>query len=313
MDWAEITIVTTTAGAEAMSEVLMCAGSAGTVIEDKLDFEFHGNKDDWDYIDEALFLKYSDEVQVKGYLVQDSRLLDSLALIKSEVARIKDEANADFDIGSGEVRVAQINERDWANEWKKYYKPQHIGNRLVVKPTWESYEAKDDELVIELDPGMAFGTGTHETTRMCLVSIEKYVQEGMTAIDIGCGSAILGIAAAKMGAADVLAIDRDRVAVTVAGQNIALNSLCGVVRHVEGDLLKGQQSIKADVIIVNIIADVIITLLPGLRPYLKDGGVIITSGIIKDRCLNVMDAMAEGGYTVIEVISEGEWNAVICK
>lgn len=313
MDWVEITIVTTTAGAEAMSEVLMCAGSAGTVIEDKLDLELHESKADWDYIDEALYEKYGDEVQVKGYLVQDGRLLDSLALIRDEVARIKGEANADFDIGSGEVRLAQINEQDWANEWKKYYKPQHIGNRLVIKPTWEPYEAQEDEIVIELDPGMAFGTGTHETTRMCLASIEKYVQKGLTAIDIGCGTAILGIAAAKMGAADVLAIDRDPIAVTAAGQNIALNNLSGVVRHVEGDLLKGQQTIKADVIIVNIIADVIILLLPGLKPYLKDGGIIITSGIIKDRCQDVMDAMAEAGYKVVEILSEGEWNAVICK
>ena len=156
----------------------MRAGAAGTVIEDKLDLQLHDESADWDYVDEALYERFGEEVSVKGYLPHDSRLLDSLALVRDEVARIKREADEEFDIGSGEVAVVQVNEQDWANEWKKYYKPQRIGNRLVIKPTWESFEAQPGDLVIELDPGMAFGTGTHETTRMCLIAAEKHVKAG---------------------------------------------------------------------------------------------------------------------------------------
>ena len=216
-------------------------------------------------------------------------------------------------MGKAELSLSTLQEEDWANEWRKYYKPIRVSRRIVIVPTWETYEPKPGDVIIEMEPGMAFGTGTHETTRMCLQFLDELVKPGDTCIDIGCGTAILGIAAAKLGAVDVLAIDRDRVAVRSAKENIILNHVENTVRAVEGDLLSGQQQMQADVIVVNIIADVIIGLVPGLAPFLKKGGVIIASGIIKERCAEVVAAMEQAGYEIVEVRAEGEWNAVTCR
>ena len=315
MEWAEIAVATTTAGAEAVAELLMRAGCAGTAIEDKLDLTAHDAQADWDYIEEAVYERYGDDVVVKGYLPADGRLMDQLAQVRADLEDLKKMAAEieDYDVGRAELSLSTLQEEDWANEWRKYYKPIRVSRRIVVVPTWESYEEKPGDVIIRMEPGMAFGTGTHETTRMCLGFLDELVRPGDVCIDIGCGTAILGIAAAKLGAREVLAIDRDRVAVRSAKENITLNGVEGIVRAVEGDLLSGQEVIQADVIVVNIIADVIIGLVPGLAPFLKQGGVIIASGIIRERCGEVTAAMEQAGYEVTEVRTEGEWNAVTCR
>ena len=199
-----------------------------------------------------------------------------------------------------------MHEQDWAEDGKKYYKPFRAGERLVIKPSWEPYEEKEGDLVLELDPGMAFGTGTHETTFMCMEQLEKYVKPGCKAIDVGCGSGILGLAAAKLGAGDVLAIDLDELAVKVAKENTEKNHLTDRVRVVHGDLLK-QREEQADVIVANIIADVICALCGPVKRHLLPGGVFICSGIIREREDDVQCALAEAGYTVCNRLAKGEW------
>jgi len=316
MDWAEITVNTTTGGAEAVSELLINNGSSGTMIEDKQDLINHDAKADWDYVDDAVYEAYGEEVRVKGYIAKDETIADGIAAVRTALAELKALADTidGFDVGTLEMTVGNVTEADWANEWKKYYKPSRVSNRVVIVPTWEEYTPEENDVVLEMDPGMAFGTGTHETTRMCLMMLDDTVKEGDFCIDIGCGTAILGIAAAKLGATEVLAIDRDIVAVDSAKTNIVLNKVADKVVAVHGDLLQGQAPEKpAQVIVVNIIADVIIGLVPDLAPFLAENGTIITSGIIKEREQDVVDAMGKAGYTVTRIERMGEWCAVACK
>ncbi|MGI6193448.1 MAG: 50S ribosomal protein L11 methyltransferase [Christensenellales bacterium] len=315
MDWIELKITTTTAGTEAVSELLCNSGCAGTVIEDKQDLLNHDALADWDYIGDEVYEAYGEDAVVKGYIPKDASMADTIALVRQKLADLKALSGEmpGYDPGELALSLSDLREEDWANEWKKYYKPLRASKRMVIVPSWEDYTPNEGDVVIELDPGMAFGTGTHETTRMCLSMVDEMVKEGDVCIDIGCGTAILGIAAAKLGASDVLAIDRDVVAVESARTNIALNGVADIVRAVEGDLLKGQvPTRKADLIMVNIIADVIIGLLPNLDPFLKQDGVILTSGIIKERERDVLDAMDKAGYRVLKSEHMGEWCAIAC-
>lgn len=315
MEWAEVAVATTTCGSEAVGELLLRHGSEGTVFEDKNDLLQHDEHADWDYIDDAVYASYGEDVVVKGYFKKDEKLSDVLRAVREELRALKEESATwdGFDPGKLELTVENIREEDWANEWRKYYKPTRVSPRVVVVPSWEHYEAAEGDVILEMDPGMAFGTGTHETTRMCLKMADQYVHPGDTVIDVGCGSAILGIAAAKLGAKEVLAIDRDPVAVQSAVENIERNGVADRVRAVEGDLLAGQHRMQADVVLVNIIADVIIGLLPDLRPFVRPGTVVILSGIIKERLTDVTDAVANCGYTLLETDAQGEWTAAACR
>ena len=285
MDWLEAVVHTTTMGADIVSDVLMNAGAVGTAIEDRYDVTSSKKSDGmWDMIDEDVLKHMSEDVLVKAYFKSDASAPETLHLV----------------------------EQDWAENWKKYYKPFRAGERLVIKPSWEAYEPKEGDLVLELDPGMAFGTGTHETTFMCMEQLEKYVTPGCRAIDVGCGSGILGLAAAKLGAADVLAIDLDELAVKVAAENTEKNGLSNVVRVAHGDLLEKREE-KADVIVANIIADVICYLCGPVKKHLLEGGTFICSGIIREREEDVQRALAAAGYTVCNRLAKGEWVCLAAK
>ncbi len=306
MDWMEIAVHTTTMGADVVSEVLMNAGAVGTMIEDRYDVTSSKKSDGmWDMIDEDVLAGMSEDVLVKAYFHSDASAQEALMLVR---ARLDDIArmNMGFDIGSLAIDNRNVQEQDWAENWKKYYKPFRAGAHLVIKPSWEPYDAQAGDLVLELDPGMAFGTGTHETTFMCMEQLEKYVTKGCRAIDVGCGSGILALAAAKLGAGDVLAIDLDGLAVKVAQENAEKNGLTGCVRVVHGDLLQKTQE-KADVIVANIIADVICALCGPAKQHLLLGGTFICSGIIREREEDVQRALAEAGYTVCNRLEKGSW------
>ena len=256
MDWLEIVIHTTTMGADIVSEALMNAGAVGTMIEDRYDVTSSKKEDGmWDLIDEDVLRHMSEDVLVKAYFKDDMSARETQLLLEEKIGELR-RLDMGFDMGSLAIENRSVHEQDWAENWKKYYKPFRAGERLVIKPSWEPYEEQEGDLVLELDPGMAFGTGTHETTFMCMEQLEKYVRPGCKAIDVGCGSGILGLAAAKLGAGDVLAIDLDELAVKVARENTEKNRLTDRVRVVHGDLLK-QREEQADVIVANIIADVI--------------------------------------------------------
>ena len=204
-----------------------------------------------------------------------------------------------------------MHEEDWANNWKKYYKPTLIGEKIVIKPIWEEYKGEDNQLIVELDPGMAFGTGEHETTRMCIKALEKYIKKDSTVFDVGCGSGILAIVAAKLGAKSVVGVDLDPVAVESAKENISYNNVNNI-EILHGNLLDVVDG-KADIVVANIIAEVICILTEDVSKAINKGGYFITSGIIHDRVKMVEDKLIECGFEVVNIEKDGEWNCIIAK
>ena len=307
MDYLEAVVHTATDGADIVSEALMNAGAVGTQIVDRADIPQSGQRKEgfWELIDESLVASMPEDVLVKAYFEANAGAAEGLAAVRARLEALA-QMDLGIELGTLALEIETVHEQDWAENWKKYYKPFHAGERLVVKPSWEPYAPGEDDLVIEMDPGMAFGTGTHETTFMCMQMLERYIRPGMTCIDMGTGTGILAIAAAKLGARDVLAIDLDETAVKVARENIAHNGLEGVVRAQAGDLFK-QTRAQADVIVANIIASVICGLCAPARAHIHAGGVFICSGIIREREAEVQQALAQAGYTVESRIEKGEW------
>ena len=220
MQWTEVTVLTTTQASEMVSAILEQAGSKGVMIEDKNDVYANQRPEgQWDIIDEAIAERIGDDVRVTGYYPVDEQLESAMAAIREGLAGLRAQ-NLPFDLCKLEVLTHTVDEEDWAESWKKDFTPIRLGRHMVVKPSWCEYEAQAGDHIIELDPGMAFGTGTHETTGMCVRLVEEHVRPGQKVIDLGTGTGILAIAAAHMGARDVLAIDLDAVAVRVAKENV---------------------------------------------------------------------------------------------
>lgn len=307
MNWMEIKVLTTTEAADMISEILMNAGSEGTMIEDKNDVAANQRPEgQWDIIDEAIAQRIGDDVKVTGYYPIDERLNDVIALVESEVRRLKT-MDLGMDLGKLEIVKKGFEDEDWAESWKKSFKPIRLGEHIVIRPGWTQCELQPGDKVIEIDPGLAFGTGTHETTGMCAALIEKYVQPGQSVIDIGTGTGILAIAAAHMGATKVVATDLDPVAVRVAAENAALNGFPNIDTRC-GDLLDVVHE-SGDVVIANIIADVIIMLAKPVRERIVENGIFICSGIAVDRRDDVLKAINEANYEILDAPVKGEWAA----
>lgn len=310
-NWIEVTIKTTTEAVEPITNILYEQGAGGAVIEDPKDFLFQKkNELDWDYVEEEVFKKNEeDDVLIKTYVSEEKNVMEFVEIIKQKVLGLKDFG---IDIGEGSVSLDQVNEADWANAWKAYYKPTKVGQRVVVKPTWEDYAMQEGDLIIELDPGMAFGTGTHETTSMCIRELEKYVNKDSKVFDIGCGSGILAISAAKLGAKEVVAVDLDEVAVKVAKENVLENKVEKSVSVMHGNLTDVIKD-KADVIVANIIADIIKILAKDVQNFMKEDAIFISSGIILDKVEEVKESLIENGFEIVEVQKLGEWSAIVSK
>lgn len=218
-----------------------------------------------------------------------------------------------------ELQIRQLAETDWAEAWKAHYHVLHVGQRLVIKPTWCEYVARPDERLIEIDPGMAFGSGLHATTRLCLELLEAYVQPGVRVLDVGTGSGILAIAAAKLGAAQVLALDNDPVAVRVARENVMTNGLGSHVSVQEGTLTwplpgcGGEGKPGWDVMVANLLAETIVEMAPAFAALLAPGATLITSGIIDERAGQVVEALHQYGLPVTERRDDGEWVALVAQ
>lgn len=305
MNWIEIKVKTSTEAVEAVSNIFYEAGVAGIVIEDPKSYLANNQEADWDYVDIPVNLDF-DEVSITGYIVEDSSAAERVQEIQG---RIKELPSYGLDIGKGEVTLDTVSDTDWAESWKKYYKPTRIGKHLVIKPSWEDYDPEPMDLVIELDPGMAFGTGTHETTVLCLELLEKYIKVGSTVIDMGCGSGILSLAAGKLGASRVIAVDKDTVAVKVARENVARNQLEDKIQVLQGDKIE-DAGIKADIVVANIVADVIIDMCRHVPLYLEEGGIYLASGIIQERILSVKEALEKNGFDILAEEEKGEWIAL---
>lgn len=309
MEWLEYTVLTTTAASDMVSNLLIEAGSKGVMIEDKNDIAVNQRPEgQWDIIDEEIARRMGEDVKVTGYYPVDERLADTLRQIEAALFRLR-ALNLDFDLGKLTASAHTLDEEDWAESWKKAYKPFRLGRHMVVKPGWEAFPAGPGDKIIEIDPGMAFGTGTHETTGLCVELIEEFVRPGMKVIDIGTGTGILAIAAAHMGARDVLATDLDPVAVRVAAENIQKNGFAAVIRPRLGDLLEAVDE-AADVVVANIIADVICMLAAPVRAHILPGGRFICSGIARERKAEVAAALKAAGYRNLDIRDRGEWTAI---
>lgn len=308
MEWCEAIVHTTTEGSDMVSDLLMRLGATGTEIVDRADVpdpNLPGVY--WELYDKKMLEQMPEDVLVKGWFEQNEHIRELMMNLRHELEAMKADGSVDF--GAMTLDMQDVKDEDWSENWKKYYKPFRVGAHLVVKPTWEPYAAKSDDLVIELDPGMAFGTGTHETTNMCMQMVEKHLTPGMRVMDVGTGSGILAIAAAKLNAGEVLAIDIDPDAVKVAKENVTLNGVGDKVRVVVGDLVKSE-AMPCELAVANIVADAICMLAAPLTRHLVKDGLLICSGIIRERESDVLKAADEAGYSRIDRIEKGEWVAL---
>ncbi|MFT3951393.1 MAG: 50S ribosomal protein L11 methyltransferase [Oscillospiraceae bacterium] len=319
MDWTQMTIYTATAGIDAVTGSLLCIGIAGFEITDSADFaEFlEGKNGQWDYIDESLFGLGETETTVKIYLPNNAQGADLLAAVKAELEALKrrDTGNAfgklTFDLGS-------IREEDWANNWKQYFKPIEIGERLVVKPSWEELDPQG-RVVLEIDPASSFGTGQHNTTRLCLELIERVMKPGDRVLDLGCGSGILSIGAMLLGAVQATAADIDENSVRIAAENARKNSisdaqyktLCGDI--ISDEALRAEIGGGFDLICANIVSDVLIAMSGLFGAFLKPTGRLIVSGIITERADEVLGVLVQAGFRLIETAQSEGWCAALLE
>ncbi|MCI6693512.1 MULTISPECIES: 50S ribosomal protein L11 methyltransferase [unclassified Clostridium] len=307
--WIEIRVITKSEALEPVSGIFYGLDCKGVAIEDPNDIlEREQGPLTWDFADINVLEHKGEVAVVKAYFSEEDNIEEVLEYVNGKMRELKEMG---IDTGLAKVESEKMHEEDWANNWKKYYKPTKIGERIVVKPIWEEYDAKENELVLELDPGMAFGTGTHETTRMCIQALDKYVKEDSTIFDVGCGSGILAIAAAKLGAKKAIGVDLDPVAVESANENVGLNNLNNI-EILYGNLVEVIDG-KADIVVANIIAEVICILTEDVKRVLKKDGYFITSGIIHDRVDMVTKKLEEVGFEVLEINKDGEWNCIVAK
>lgn len=310
MRWAQVSVVTTHEAADLIANILMELGAAGVEIDDPSLVNEYIDMGLWDYTDLPR-AENTDTLTIRAYLPEDAQLEGRLLRLSARVEALREGGVC---VGAGAISHTFVADEDWAETWKAYVHAEKIGERIVVRPTWEEYTPSANEIVIDMDPGAAFGTGAHATTAMCLRSLEHLVAPGMRVYDVGCGSGILAVAAAKLGAGEVIATDFDPIAVRVAEQNIAQNHVRERVAALESDLLAVCEGMPpAQLITANIIADVVIRLLGDLERYLARGGTFLASGIIDDRIKDVEHAAGTHGFTVLNMLCEKEWAAMIMR
>lgn len=306
MNWTEVQIKTTAELEDVISNILYDAGANGLAIEDPGDIlEMMKSKGDWDFIDSSLINQDLDGILIKAYFSESDDLENIIQGIKSRIDN-NPELIADENI----VTINVVDDNDWAESWKKYYKPIRIGTNIIIKPSWEDYQLVEDDIMIELDPGMAFGTGTHETTMMCTEALERFVKSRDIVYDIGCGSGILSIVAAKLGASKVVGVDLDELCVKVSNKNIILNNVEDIIEIKSGNLLDVVEG-KANIIVSNIIAEIIAEMTKDLKEYLSDDGIFITSGIILEKIELVENALLENGFKILDSMRKNEWACII--
>jgi ribosomal protein L11 methyltransferase len=310
LKWSEISIHTTNEAIEPISNILHEAGASGVVIEDPFEL-VKIREDQFGEIYQLNPKDYPEEgVMVKAYLPINSFLGETIEEIKSTINNL---IVYNIDIGRNDVSVSEVHEEEWATAWKKYYHPVKISKRFTVVPTWEEYApVNSDELIIELDPGMAFGTGTHPTTVMSIQALERTVKKGDSVIDVGTGSGVLSIAAAMLGAEKVKALDLDEVAVQSAKLNLELNKVHTFVNVSQNNLLEGISD-EVDVVVANILAEVILRFTDDVAKTVKPGGYFIAAGIIQQKKDQVKESIETAGFDIEETLRMEDWVAFIAK
>ena len=306
-NWIEITIHTTNEASEIVESILLDYGSTGVAIEDPTTLE-ENLHDDFGTIVELSPTDYPEVgVIVKGYINELNFDDETFNRFKDELEQLEKNIN----IGEFfKIETTTIQDSDWENSWKDYFDILNIGEKFVIVPTWREYENEEGKYVINIDPGMAFGTGGHETTSLCIKNLEKYVKPHDNVIDVGCGSGILSIAASYLTDGNLKAVDLDKLAVDVSRENFALNNLENRIEVEEASLLT-KETKKYDVIVANILAHIIELMLEDAYKLLEDGGYFITSGIIKDKKDELLEKMLEQGFKLVEETSDNEWYSFV--
>ena len=319
MKWTKVTIETTTQATDMLSYVLDEYGVEGIEVEDKIPLSEADKK--------AMFIDILPELPPDDGVAEISCYIDDKIDVKDLCRYISEqleEMSAYMSVGTGKISLGETEDKDWINNWKEFFHPFRLEDNIVIQPTWtEIADAKVDDIVIHIDPGTAFGTGSHETTKLCISNLKKYIRpDGSTDVmDAGCGSGILSIIALKLGARKVYGIDIDELAVKASKENLALNDIPEEkYTIVQGNVIEDKefaQSVasigKYDIVVANILADVIIPLSAEIRPFMKENGVFITSGIIDMKEQAVKDALLQNGFEIIDVTHMGEWVSIVAK
>lgn len=317
MKYYQIDIETTAEGIEIVIGKLMAAGIENTAVTDPHDIELLMNRKEsyaWDYVDSVVTKKMSEDPKITLYSEEYSDVEKTMRALHELSIEVRDGIYGEG-VDFGQLRPI-INIRDdseWKDKWKDYFKTFRVSRHIIVKPTWEkNLEVKPDDIVIEIDPGMAFGTGTHETTSMCIELLDKYMEKEDFVLDAGCGSGILSIAAAKLGAKKVLGIDIDETAVEVADENIILNDVSDIAAVQYGDVTKGID-ISTDLVMANLVAELIVMITPNIPVHLKENGFFITSGILLEKKAMVLEALEICNFEIVEICEKGEWCAIAAR
>ena len=317
MQWLELHIDTTHAGLDTVVAMLSALDIDGVIIDDETDFQdfLETNHEYWDYVDEDLEKSMQGKSRITFYLLANDNGYGKLGEVRVALQKLKEERT---DCGTLLMTMENIQDADWENSWKQYYKPMEIGERLLVIPQWETAEV-GDRVPLILDPGLTFGTGSHATTRLCLTALEKVVKEGDRVLDLGCGSGILSIAALCLGAKEAPAVDIDDKCLTVAYDNAALNGIgkdtytVKVGNVITDEAMRSQLGGGYQIVLANIVADVIIALAPMVRSMMAEGGVFLCSGIIDTRAEEVAEKLREAGLELVESRTSEGWYAYTCR
>ena len=316
MNWLELHIDTTHAGLDPVTAMLSALDIDGVIIDDETDFQdfLENNHQYWDYVDEDLEKAMAGKSRITFYLLANDTGYGKLGEVRVALQKLKESRD---DCGTLLLSLENIQDADWENSWKQYYKPMEIGDRLLVIPQWETADPKGRVPLI-LDPGLTFGTGSHATTRLCMTALEKAVRGGERVLDLGCGSGILSIAALRLGAAEATAVDIDDKCLTVAYDNAALNGIGKDTYTVKVGNVLTDEAMRAElgggyqIVLANIVADVIIGLAPMVRSMMAEGGLFLCSGIIDTRAEEVADKLRAAGLEIVESRTSEGWYAYTC-